>query len=187
MTDDSPLHHQPLSRLDRARIALAGMRYDFWLDLRYTPRRRRRELRTELTANLTEAAERVGVAQALAGVGSLRVMAAETTRPDEAAPRWYAGTVAGLTAFTGALFLLLVQTFSYLEGVLDSEVVGEVSSSLFPFVWTEITVISGEDGFEFFIAPGPVPLVFAVVVAALVARPWRALRSRAADPATALH
>lgn len=182
--DHTPL---PLSRLDRARIALAGRRYDFWLDLRYVRRRQRRDLRTELTANLTEAAGRVGVSEALAGVGSLRTLASEATRSDDATPRWYAGTVAGLTAFAAAVFLLVVQSLSYVEGVLDSGVEGEVSSSLFPFVWSEITVTTGEDGFEFFIAPGPMPLLVAIVVGALVARPWRALKANAADPATALH
>lgn len=166
-----------LSVLDRARVAFAGRRYDFWLDLRYVRRRTRRDLRTELTANLTEAAADVGVSQALANVGSLRTLAADATRTDEPAARWYAGTIAALTAFTASLFLFVVQALTYVEGVLDSGTDdGEVGSSLFPFLWSEVVVEPSSDGFAFTLFPGPMPIVFAAVVGAVVARPWRAIR-----------
>jgi hypothetical protein len=95
---------QRLSALDGARIAGAGWRYDFWLDLRSVPRTRRRELRAELQSNLTEAACRVGVGPAIRALGSVRRLAAETTRDGYLRSRWTAGWVAGVSA----LALLLV-------------------------------------------------------------------------------
>lgn len=178
MTNDSnPATAVPL--IDRARIALAGARYDFWLDIHYTRRRDRRALRSELTANLTEAAADVGSGPALANIGSLRRLAAETTRPDPDQPRWYAGAVAGLNALFVLWFVFLLQALTYVEGVLDAGTDAEVGSALFPFLWSEVVVSSADaDGFGFSLAPGPMPFVYAAAVGLIVARPWRAVGSR---------
>ena len=53
-----------MSLIDRFRRENAVQQYDFWLDLRAVPMRRRRELRRELRANLTEASADVGMTRA---------------------------------------------------------------------------------------------------------------------------
>lgn len=80
---------------DRVRIERAVQSYDWWLDLRGAPRRRRRELRTELRSNLRDATAHVGSRAAVSGLGSTRQMAAEVVPEDPTRPRWTAGLQAG--------------------------------------------------------------------------------------------
>lgn len=54
--------------LDRVRIERAVLGYDWWLDLRGTPWRRRRDLRSELRANLRDAAAHIGARAAVAAL-----------------------------------------------------------------------------------------------------------------------
>lgn len=173
-----PNNANALPFTDRARIWWAVRRYDFWLDTFFARRGVRRDLRRELSANLTDAATTVGAKQAVANVGGLRRLAAQMTAPEEDRPRWYAGAMAGLAALAALWLLFLLQAFTYVEGVLDSEPAQEISSSLFPFVWSEVVVTPDTgDGFSFTLFPGPMPFVYAGLVWLWVARPWRALRS----------
>ncbi len=167
-----------LSWLDRLRIGWAGVRYNFWLDLRFVRSKVRRELRRELVANLREAAADVGVSRALANVGSLRTLATEVARPDESQPRWYAGPIAGLAAAAGSFALFLAQAATYAEGVLDADVDREVSSGLFPFPWSQVTVSPGDDGMSVAAQSGPLPMILALAIGLVVARPWRVLTGR---------
>ena len=63
-----------LSFMDRARIEWAVQRVDFELDAR-VPRSRRRQIRTELRANLLEAAHAVGAKAAVGQLGDLHKLA----------------------------------------------------------------------------------------------------------------
>ncbi len=167
------------SVLDRARIWGAGLRYDFWLDLNSVPAKRRRSLRSELRANLTEAAASVGATIAIRRVGSLRSMARESVVDDVSRPRWLAGWWAGLSTLAALVVLFMLMSLVYAEGVLDSGVTTPVSSGLFPFVGSEITIDPSPDGggIALSMSPGFGPFVAALVVFVLVARPWRLLGS----------
>jgi hypothetical protein len=66
-----------MSLLDRMWIGRAVVGYDFWLEARGVAGRRRRDLRRELRANLSEAALDVGAREAVRRVGSPRVLALE--------------------------------------------------------------------------------------------------------------
>ena len=124
--------------VDRIRMRWVKFRFDFWLDIYGVPRRRRRDLRSELVGNLADAAREVGLSRA----------------------RLY-----------------------YAEGVVDSGVSQPVASGLFPFVGSSVEVQHAPGaGLSLSIAPGLLPVVLALVVFVLVARPWRSWRRwRAGD------
>ncbi len=168
-------HPGKTSIVDRARVWGASLRYDFWLDLNSVPARRRRSLRSELRANLAEAASSVGATTAIRRVGSLRTMAREAVVDDVSRPRWLAGWWAGLSTFATLALVFMLMALVYAEGVLDSGVTTPVSSGLFPFVGSEVTVDPSPTGggLAVSMAPGFGPLLVALVVFVLVARPWR--------------
>lgn len=168
---------QDLATADRVRIAFVAFRYDFCLDLHSVPRNRRRALRAELKSNLNDAAHDVGVRSALSSLGSVRTLAAETTRDGQLRSRWTAGWVAGATALA-----ILLTTFSFLmlywtEGVLDAGAAEPVRSSLFPFFGSTVEVDPADGGVVWSMQPGPVPFVVGLVVWLFVAKPWRHLVS----------
>ncbi len=171
---------QRVSTVDKARIAFAGFRYDFWLDLRSVPRRRRRELRSELKSNLTDAALHVGIGPALSSLGSLRRLAAETTRDGQLRSRWTAGWTIAITTLVGLFLAFLVLTLYWTEGALDAGATEPVRSSLFPFFGSTIELDPTNDGLAWSMEPGPMPFVIAIAVGLLVAKPWRSLTSRTA-------
>lgn len=168
--DDSPA----LSTLDRTRLWWASSRYDFWLDLHCVPRKQRQALRAELNANLRDAATHVGLPAALAKLGSLRHLAENTSRDGQLRSRWVAGFVAAVSALAIILVAFLFLTLYYAEGVLDSNATESVSSSLFPYLGSNVTV-DPSSGLEVTIQPGPMPFVLAFAVWLLVAAPWRSL------------
>lgn len=172
---------RPLSLTDRARIGWASARYDVWLDLYSVPRKQRRELRAELAANLHDAADDVGIGRALANIGSLRALAAATTRDGTLRSPWLAGWLAAWCALATTLVAFLVLTLYYTEGVLDAGASEPIRSSLFPFVGSEVTVDPSTTGVEWTFEPGPMPLVVAVVAWSVVAKPWRSLGGRRAS------
>jgi|688.fasta_scaffold267519_3 hypothetical protein len=177
---NTPANTQRVSIPDTARIAFAGFRYDFWLDLRSVPRRRRRELRSELRSNLADAALHVGVGPALSNLGSLRRLAAETTEDGQLRSRWTAGWTAAVTTLAVLLFAFLVLTLYWAEGALDAGATEPVRSSLFPFLGSTIEVDPSNDGLAWSMEPGPAPLVSAFIVWLLVAKPWRSLTRQTA-------
>ncbi len=171
--DDSPA----LSTFDRTRVRWASSRYDLWLDLYCVPRKQRRALRVELESNLTDAASHVGLRAALARLGSLRHLAADTSRDGHLRSRWVAGSVAALSALAISVVAFLFLTLYYAEGVLDSNATESVTSGLFPYLGSNITV-DPTNGLELTIQPGPLPLVLAAATWLLVAAPWRSLGHR---------
>jgi len=171
---------QRVSTLDRARIAYAGFRYDFWLDLRSVPRRRRQELRSELKSNLTDAALHVGIGPALSSLGSVRRLAAETTRDGQLRSGWTAGWLVAVTTLVMLFFAFLVLTLYWIEGALDAGATEPVRSNLFPFFGSTIEVDPSDGGLAWSMEPGPMPFVIAVAVGLLVAKPWRSLTRRTA-------
>lgn len=173
-TPGSP--HQPLPILDRLRVTWACARYDLWLDLRSVPRRHRSQLRRELKANLIDASADVGAAQALANVGSLRQLATDTVDDGRLRSSWLVGVTAGMGAMALFIVLFMVATLYYAEGVLDAGVTEPISSGLFPFVGSKVTVDPSNGGIAWTIETGPAPLVIALVTGLVVARPWRSLR-----------
>ena len=174
-TTAATAHH---SVVDRIRIAWAGTRYDFWLDVNSVPRRRRRELRTELKANLFEASDDVGVTSALRRVGHLRTLASETTRDGQLRSPWRAGCVAAAAMLTMTVLAFFVLMLSYTEGVLDSGADTAISSGLFPFFGSRITVDPSANGLSWSLETGPLPLIAAAAAFVLVAKPWRSLKGR---------
>lgn len=166
-----------LSTLDRIRLWWASSRYDLWLDLYCVPRKQRQALRAELKSNLTDAASHVGLPAALAKLGSLRHLAAETSRDGQLRSRWVAGFVAAASALAISLVAFLFLTLYYAEGVIDSNATESVTSSLFPYLGSNITV-DQSSGLELTMQPGPMPLALAVAVWLLVAAPWRSLGRR---------
>lgn len=178
-----------LSIIDRTRIWWAAKRYDFWLDLRFVPRKRRKDLALELRSNLSAASGRHGVDEAMKRVGSLRSLAAAATTDDAKHVRWNAGATMAVTALAFSAVVFLMLSFYYTEGVLDSGTTERVSSGLFPFFGSKITVNppqSNASSFSFEMSTGPLPLVLAAATFVTVARPWRAIRRHPAGGATSI-
>lgn len=175
-----------MNPMDRVRIWWACARYNFWLDLYFVRRKHRRGLRHDLKGNLTVATNHIGVSQALANIGGVRRLAAETSRGGQLRSSWYAGTIAAATAFACLVFLIFLVSLYYMEGVMDSGVTEPVSSSLWPFFGSTIEVHdqgSGR-GVSISLSPGFMPIVVAAVVLVIVAKPWRTWRrSRDGSPA----
>jgi hypothetical protein len=68
------MNQEALTKKDRMRIELAVRKIDWELDGRI-PRARRRQILNELRSNLTEAAQHVGVEQAVQQLGDLKSLA----------------------------------------------------------------------------------------------------------------
>ncbi len=178
-------NRRSLSLSDRAGIRWAGARYDFWLEMNSVPAKTRRSLRRELRVNLADAASDVGRATALANLGDLRSLAAETTRDGQLRSRWLAGTTAAATVFVGLMVWFWSSMLYYTEGVLDAGAAEPTSSWLWPFYGSSVTVDPSGSGIGWEIVPGPVPFVLAGVVFLFVSKPWRSLRGKKlADHAT---
>ena len=161
--------------LDRLRVEWAVLRYDFWLDLRGTPRRRRRDLRRELRANLRDAAGRSGGRAAVAALGSTRRMATETGIGDSARPRWTVGVHAGVAALALVLLASVLAATSWADGVMSAAPDRRVSGSVTLLPGSSLEYAPVGDGFSLSYATGWAPVVMALLVFVLVARPWRAL------------
>jgi hypothetical protein len=172
---------------DRLRIAAAVHRYDLWLDLRGVGRRRRRDLRGELRANLTDAASQVGAREAVRALGSVRRLAtdvAESMRP-QAGPRWSAGVVAAGWAFAVVLAGELLATLWWASGAEASGAPRvEGSLPLFPGSWAEFA--RDDRAMSLGLQPGWI-VVAAVAVSYLVAaRPWLLVTRRASSSSSAV-
>ena len=162
--------------LDRARIERAVLSYDWWLDLRGTPWRRRRDLRSELRANLRDAASRSGARQAVASLGSTRQMAAEASVDDPTRPRWAVGVYSGMAALTLSLIVALSAGLAWADGVLSADPVEPVSGSVTFIPGSAVEYAPVGDGFALSYSTGWAPVVVALAVFVVVARPWRAVR-----------
>jgi hypothetical protein len=166
--------------LDRVRIERAVFAYDWWLDLRGVPWRRRRDLRAELRSNLRDAASRTCARTAVAALGSTRQMAAEAHPEDPTRPRWTAGTLSGAAALGVALLAALLATLAWADGAMSADPEAPVRGSvtLLPGSSVEYTPLA--EGFAVSSSVGWLPVALGLLVFVAVARPWRGLaRDRA--------
>jgi hypothetical protein len=166
--------------VDRIRIRWARTRYGVWLDLYNVPRKERRALCGELSANLTAATHDVGASRAIAGVGSVRRLAAETSRSGRRRSPWWAATLISVTTLSVAFLLFLITSLYYVEGVLDAGSTKPVNRSLLPWIGSSVTVHNhgADNPLAITLSPGWMPLAITALVFVLVAKPWRSLRSR---------
>ena len=166
------------SFLDKLRIGEAVTHYDFWLEMRGVGSRRRRELRAELRANLWEASQRVGAKQALAAVGPLRRLASESV-VDRPGPQWARGFTAGAMALGLVVLVEFMASFVVVDAARAASVDRlAVPVTLVPGMHSVYETTPG-GGFSIETSFGPTPLVVAVLVLVVVARPWRLLRRHA--------
>ncbi|EAP98782.1 hypothetical protein JNB_01400 [Janibacter sp. HTCC2649] len=165
-----------MKNFDRLRIEYAVQRYDFSLELRGVSGARRRELRRELRANLTEASADVGVTRALFGIGSPKQLAYAATEGDASRPRWSLGAFWASGTFAVLLVWLALTMLTIVETVEAAGVGEPVSVRPFPWLGTTFVVESspGSLGAELH-APWQL-LVGPLLVFLLVAQPWRRLR-----------
>jgi len=166
-----------MNLIDRARIQRAVLTYDFWLDLSGVPRRRRKDLRRELRANLFDASTRSGVGPAIAALGGLRRMAVESGVPGARTPRWTAGAYAAYATFLALIYLQIYASFSWIDGAKAASPNAEVRGGLALFPGAETWYTPGPDG-GFGFQTGWSPIVLTVLVFLLVARPWRVISAR---------
>jgi hypothetical protein len=165
--------------LDRIRIERAVLSYDFWLDLRGTPGRRRRDLRAELRANLREAAARGGAGTAVAGLGSTRQMATEAATADPTRPRWTVGVHSGVAALFLTLLVALLAGLAWADGVISANPDEPVSGSVTLLPGSSMEYQPLTDGFAVETSVGWLPVAVGLLAFVIAARPWRALgRSR---------
>ncbi len=170
--------------IDRVRMENAVQRYDFWLDVRGVPMRRRRELRRELRSNLTEARADVGMTRALFGIGSPKQLAYETAPGDPSRPRWGQGALVAAAVFGAVVFACMYTATTFTAGVEASGVVGEtVRGFVFPWYGVEFSarvepdrggLATGARNVQYYFFGLPL-LAFL-----LVAQPWRLLRRQGA-------
>lgn len=97
----------------------------------WVSRRRRREIRNELRANLAAAAEQVGPAEAVRRLGSLRALANEYLETERRVVNLRAGTFAALLVFGTVGLFWLVMTQSFRAG-FQASVTARPSGSLGP-------------------------------------------------------
>lgn len=175
--------------IDRLRIEDAVLRYDFWLDVRDVPTRRRRELRRELRANLSEASADVGVTRALFGIGSPKQLAYAATETDPTRLRWSRAAFVAAGVFAVIIIAVIYTATVFTAGVQASGTAGEtVRGSVFPWFGVEFSArvdpdrggrATGAANIQYYLLGGPL-LAFV-----LVAQPSRLLRRRSGrtDPA----
>ena len=173
----------------RVRLENAVWSYSFWLDLRFVTFRRRRQLRSELRANLHDAAERTDARTAISGLGSIRAMAVDAVPFDSTRPRWYAGVQMGLVALVVVWALQVLAMIAWVDGVKaavqDAERTVTGSLPFFPGSFMKFEQQVAPNGFSVTLEPGWGAFVVAALVLVVVARPWRlrAARDRHLTPA----
>ena len=164
--------------LDRARIEWAVYTFEWWLDLRGTPARRRRDLRCELRANLRDAAARTGGRAAVAALGSTRQLAREAGLADPTRPRWSAGLNAAMLALLVIGSIGFFAAFAWFDGVRSAAPARTVTGSITFFPGSTLGYTPEDDGFSTSFALGWLPFVLAFVAFCIVARPWRPVTGR---------
>ncbi|WP_035902832.1 hypothetical protein [Knoellia subterranea] len=167
-----------MSLIDRIRTETAILRYDFWLEMRGVNGPRRRDLRRELRANLSEATADIGATRALFGIGSPKELAYAATETDPSRPRWSQGSI-----WAGAVFLILAlwMALTSLTVIQTAEAAGVASPvSVHPFPWwgTTFTAQSSPGTLEAGVTAPWQLIVGPLLTFLLVAQPWRRLRSR---------
>jgi hypothetical protein len=161
--------------LDRVRIERAVLGYDWWLDLRGTPWRRRRDLRSELRANLRDAAAHAGSRAAVAALGSTRQMAADAATEDPTRPRWAVGFYSGVAALMLTLAVALLAGLAWADGVMSADPSKPVRGSVTLLPGSSMEYSPLGDGFEVSAGVGWLPVAVGLLAFVVVARPWRAV------------
>lgn len=164
--------------LARLRIERAVQSYDLWLDLQGAPGRRRRELRRELRANLTDAAATLGARTAVRNLGSIRAMALGALPQDPARARWSVGAVAGVGASALVAVAVLLSGLAWIEGATAVDPRASVSGGLPWFPGSELAYAPVGSGIAVELGLGWAPLAAFALTFVLVAQPWRSLRPR---------
>lgn len=162
--------------LDRIRIERAVLAYDWWLDLRGAPWRRRRDLRSELRANLRDATAHTGARHAVAALGSTRQMAAEAHTDDPTRPRWAVGIYCGFAALMLTVLVALLAGLAWADGVMNADPSEPVRGSVTLLPGSSMEYAPLENGFTVSSSVGWLPVVVGLLAFVLVARPWRAVR-----------
>jgi hypothetical protein len=162
--------------LDRIRIERAVLSYDWWLDLRGTPWRRRRDLRSELRANLRDAAARTGARQSVVALGRIREMAAEASPGDPTRPRWAVGIYCGIAALMLMVLVALLAGLAWADGVMSADPSSPVRGSVTLLPGSSMEYSPLGDGFAVSAGVGWLPVAVGLLTFVLVARPWRAVR-----------
>jgi hypothetical protein len=162
------------SLADRLRLDLAVLRYDAWLDLRGgVGRRRRRELREELRANLVDASAQVGIREAVRRLGPLRTLAAETAGGTRSVgrPAWTRGLLFAAYAFSAVVILEMLAVLWWTGGAHDSGA-PTVRGSLRLFPGSAVEYSQDAGGFALEFQPGWLTLAAAALAFAVASRPW---------------
>lgn len=168
---------------ERARIELAVQRFEYHLESRGTPGRRRRDLRRELRANLLEAAQMDGVAAALDGIGSPRALAVQVGELDRSRPRWWPGLLWGAVTFV-VILVGMVQVNAVMLATLAAAGGGNAVIEVPPWWGVRFSAAVGSDGSIG--AEGSLLWVVLPFVVFLVAsQPWRPWTRREPSPTAA--
>ncbi|MCI4656266.1 hypothetical protein [Cryobacterium zhongshanensis] len=164
-----------MNLLDHARIIRATLSYDAWLDFAGVPGRRRRDLRRELRANLSDAAALVGSREAVRGLGSTRAMAAAASAPDPTRPHWTVAFTIGMSLFGLSVLAETLAALSWLDGARAATPESPVAGSLTFFPGSSLAYSPSADGFSLSINFGWVCLAVGLVSFIVAAQPWRLL------------
>lgn len=168
----------PGGLVDRMRVGWAVYRYEFWLGVADVPRRRRRDLRRELHANLADATARTGSRQAVDALGSLRLLAARSKDPSRSRqPTWTAATTAGILVFTLLLAAQLLLAAGFVAGADASGVGHDVRGAVGLPGYTVAYSQQARGGFGVEVEGGLSILVLPLIAFVVVARPWRLIRT----------
>jgi len=171
--------------VDHLRVEWAVQSYGFWLDLRGASGRRRRALSHELRANLREAGAEHGASAAVRALGSRRAMAEQAIVADPSSVRWTAGAQAALVALAVVVFVEVLASLAWLDGVQAAKPVRAVTGSMALFPGSSLTYEPLVRGFSISMSPGWLALAVALVTMVIVSKPWRLVTGRGARSARA--
>lgn len=174
-----------MNTLDRIRIEWALTRFSFYLDIRFIARKRRKELKGELRANLNEAQADQGMREALVGLGSIWVLAAQYRSEGTDRPRWAFGFTVALSIFAAGTILAMLAALNWADGALALDSGAMVEGGLFPFPGSQVSVVDSGSGLSVAFALGWLPPALAAVGFVLAAKPWR-IRAWVSGAATAV-
>ena len=172
-----------LSKQDRMRIELAVRKIDWELDGR-VPRARKRQILNELRSNLAEAAQHVGVEQAVHQLGDLKVLANSYLELYRSRFDARAGVFWAAMSYAAIQLLGLVLFFAFRAGVVAGGGHGASYSFEFwplsgpsagfgPFAGTV-----GADGNTFEVLIGSPAHLLIMLVAFAIGSTYRGIRAR---------
>ncbi|MDY7101476.1 MAG: hypothetical protein S0880_09845 [Actinomycetota bacterium] len=180
-----PWKAQGGSLADHWRIGSALFRFDFWLEAACVGRRRRRELRNDLRANLWDATARHGSREAVDSLGPLRTLARESAPPRGGGPRWTLGYLAAMVVGAAEIVAGFGAGTIWADAAIESGA-AQVDGSPTLMPWLDLTYSSLPDGgFELSTGFNVLVLVAPLVAFVALARVWR-LRSDSTQQSTSV-